>query len=134
MNNNKDKKKNQFAFVVDCWPRLLTVKALGMFSSAYHLEFDLDTQALLLDSSHTCGEGFPHAGGPSQGELGAALQTSDGARQHSGPAGPAHKQPTDVLPVAAEGQIVFTLATTVTVTTLEPLGDDFCFLTISGWK
>lgn len=79
------------------------VQVLMSVSSTYHLEFDLDTQALLLDSSHACGEGFPHAGGSSQGKLGAALQTSDGARQHCGPAGPAHKQPTDVLPVVAEG-------------------------------
>ena len=78
-------------------------------SSTYHLEFDLDTQALLLDGGHTCSEGFPHAGGPSQGELRAAFQTSYGARQHGGPAGPAHKQPTDILPVGAGGWIVFIL-------------------------
>lgn len=68
----------------------------------HHLEFDLDTQALLLDGSHARGEGLPHAGGSPQGELGAALQTSDGAGQHCGPAGPAHEQPTDVLPVDEE--------------------------------
>ena len=72
-------------------------------SSTYHLEFDLDTQALLLDSRHPRGEGLPHAGGPSQGELGAALQPGDGAGQHRGPAGPTHKQPADVLPVGTQG-------------------------------
>ncbi len=46
--------------------------------STYHLEFDLDTQTLLLDSSHSCGESLPHTGGSSQGELGASLQTCDG--------------------------------------------------------
>lgn len=83
------------------------VQVLSAVPSTYHLEFDLDTQALLLDGSHASGEGLPHAGGSSQGELGASLQTSDGARQHRGPAGPAHKQPADVLPVVAEGYIAF---------------------------
>lgn len=68
----------------------------------HHLEFDLYTQALLLDGSHACGEGLPHAGGSSQGELGAALQTCNGARQHGGPAGPAHEQATDILPAVAK--------------------------------
>lgn len=66
------------------------------------MEFDLYTQALLLDGSHACGEGLPHAGGSSQGELGAALQTCNGARQHGGPAGPAHEQATDILPAVAK--------------------------------
>lgn len=73
-------------------------------SKTHHLQFDLDTEALLLDCSHARGEGFPHARGTSQGELGAALQAGDGAGQHSGAAGPAHEQTADVLPVlSAEG-------------------------------
>lgn len=75
--------------------------------STYHLELDLDTKTLLLDSSHSCGEGLPHAGGSSQGQLGAALQTGNRARQHCGSAGPAHKQPADVLPVVAQGSVAF---------------------------
>lgn len=45
----------------------------------HHLQFDLDAQALLLDSGHACGERLPHAGGSSKGELGAALQTCNGS-------------------------------------------------------
>lgn len=75
---------------------------LTTLSSTYHLEFHLDTQTLLLDSSHTCSEGFPHTSGSPQGKLGAALQTGDGARQHGGSTGPAHEQRADVLPAVAE--------------------------------
>lgn len=74
----------------------------SIVSLTYHLQLDLDTQTLLLNGSHACGEGLPHAGGASQRQLGAALQTSDGARQNSGPTGPAHKQPTYVLSAVAE--------------------------------
>lgn len=66
------------------------------------MKFDLYAQALLLNSSHTCGEGLPHAGGSSQGELGAALQTCNGARQYGGPTGPAHEQAADILPAATK--------------------------------
>lgn len=66
------------------------------------MKFDLDAQALLLDGGHARGERLPHAGGPAQGELGAALQARDGARQHGGAAGPAHEQAADVLPGGME--------------------------------
>lgn len=67
--------------------------------AAHHLQFDLDTQTLLLHSSHTCGEGLPHARGSTQGQLGASLQTCNRPRQHCGPTRAAQKQTTDVLPV-----------------------------------
>lgn len=71
----------------------------------HHLKFDLDAQALLLNGGHACGERLPHAGGSSQGELGAALQTCDGSRQHGGSTGPAHEQATDILPGVASRKV-----------------------------
>lgn len=67
----------------------------------HHLQFDLDAEALLLHGGHAGGEGLPHAGGAAQGQLGAALQAGDGARQDGGAAGPAQEQAADVLPAGA---------------------------------
>lgn len=56
------------------------MKFLRSVSSTYHLQFNLDTKTPLLHCSDPCGERLPHAGGSSQGELRAALQSGDGAR------------------------------------------------------
>ncbi len=65
----------------------------------HHLEFNLKTERLLFDGCHACGEGLPHAGGPTHRELRDALQSGDGAGHNRSTAGAAHKHPADALPV-----------------------------------
>lgn len=70
----------------------------SLLSSSHHLKFYLDAQRLLLDSRHARGKGLPHAGGPSQGQLGNTFEASDGAGQNSGSAGSVHEQRADDFP------------------------------------
>lgn len=65
---------------------------MGSTLSSYHLELYLNAQGLLLDSSHPCGEGLPHASGTSQGQLGNTFEACDGARENSGSTRSAHEQ------------------------------------------
>lgn len=70
----------------------------SLHSSSHHLKLYLDTQRLLLNSRHARGKGLPHAGGPSQGQLGNAFEAGDGAGQNSGSAGSVHEQGADDFP------------------------------------
>lgn len=72
-------------------------KRPGTLLDTHHLQLDLYTQGLLLDGCHAGGEGFPHAGRPAQGQLGATLQACNRAREHRGTASPAQKQVADDL-------------------------------------
>lgn len=60
--------------------------------SSHHLKLYLNAQGLLLDSSHPCGEGFPHASGPSQGQLGNTFKACNGTGQNSGSTRTAQEQ------------------------------------------
>lgn len=66
--------------------------------SSHHLKLYLNAHGLLLDSSHACGEGLPHASGPSQGQLGDTFKACNGTGQNSGSARSAHEQRADDLP------------------------------------
>lgn len=79
-----------------------TCRQTSIFSS-HHLELDLDAQGLLLNSSYPCGEGLPHASGPSQGQLGNTFKAGNGTGQDSCPTRSAHEQRADDLPVWETG-------------------------------
>lgn len=75
----------------------------GVQRSTHHLQFDLDAKGLLFDGGDAGGEGLPHAGGPTQSQLGAALQPCNGPCQHCGARRAPDEKSTNVLPVKARG-------------------------------